>query len=45
VSSTSWSVLLNCALNAIVFFMFTACDYQMDSSNMRKKINPYHICL
>jgi hypothetical protein len=34
VSSTSWSILLNCAVIAIVLFMFTACDYQ----NMRRII-------
>ncbi|OEL16427.1 UDP-glycosyltransferase TURAN, partial [Dichanthelium oligosanthes] len=39
VSSTSWSVLLNLVVIAIVFFMFTARDYQMDSSNVRKVLN------
>jgi len=35
VSSTSWSVLLNRAVIAIVSFMLTACDYQ----NMRRIID------
>lgn len=43
VSSTSWSALLNHAVIDIAFYMFIACDYRVDSSNMRKEINLYHI--
>jgi hypothetical protein len=45
VSSTSWSALLNHAVIDIGFFVFIACDYRVNSSNMRKEINLLHIFL
>jgi hypothetical protein len=45
VSSTSWSALLNHAVIDIAFLVFIACDYRVNSSNMRKEINLLHIFL